>query len=102
MGCQRPSGDTGPTSPQPEWHQSTLPFKGLKYPNSLAVDNSGAVYVSDEDNNRVLKLPAGSSTTVELPFVGLNSPTAVAVDGKGERVRHRLGQQPRGDAAARR
>ncbi|MDT5350780.1 MAG: hypothetical protein QOH91_4067, partial [Mycobacterium sp.] len=34
---------------------------------------------TDNLNNRVLKLPAGSSTPVELAFTGLAGPRAVAV-----------------------
>lgn len=34
-------------------------------------------------NKRVLKLPAGSSTQIELPFTDLSAPKGVAVDGAG-------------------
>jgi sugar lactone lactonase YvrE len=33
--------------------------------------------------SRVLKLPAGSNTQVELPFTGLQAPDGVAVDTAG-------------------
>jgi serine/threonine-protein kinase len=36
-----------------------LPFTGLNYPNGVAVDTAGNLYVTDEGNDRVLKLPAG-------------------------------------------
>jgi serine/threonine-protein kinase len=49
----------------------------------VEADNAGNVYVTDYWNNRVLKLPAGSTTAVELPFTGLSHPEAVAVDGAG-------------------
>jgi serine/threonine protein kinase, bacterial len=39
--------------------------------------------VTDLDNRRVLKLPAGSNNQVVLPFVGLQAPNDVAVDGAG-------------------
>jgi DNA-binding beta-propeller fold protein YncE len=39
--------------------QTVLPFTGLKYPDGVAVDTAGDVYVADFDNNRVLKLAAG-------------------------------------------
>jgi serine/threonine-protein kinase len=42
----------------------------------------GNHYVVDNDN-RVLKLTAGSSTPTELPFTGLSNPEGVAVDGAG-------------------
>jgi serine/threonine-protein kinase len=73
--------------------QEVLPFTGLKYPNAVAVDSpsggwlgiasAGNVYVADSDNNRVLKLPAGSNTQAQLPFTGLNRPGGVAVDTTG-------------------
>jgi len=47
------------------------------------VDARENVYVADSDNNRVLKLAAGSTTHVELPFTGLLGPEGVAVDTAG-------------------
>lgn len=49
----------------------------------VGVDTAGNVYVTDSDNNRVLKLAAGSSSQTELPFTGLSGPSGVAVDGAG-------------------
>jgi serine/threonine-protein kinase len=49
----------------------------------VAVDTASNVYVTDYWNSRVLKLPAGSNTAVELPFTGLSHPEAVAVDTAG-------------------
>jgi serine/threonine protein kinase, bacterial len=39
--------------------QAELPFTGLHGPNGVAVDSAGNVYITDVNNNRVLKLPAG-------------------------------------------
>ena len=39
--------------------QTVLPFTGLNGPRGVAVDTAGNVYVTDDGNNRVLKLPAG-------------------------------------------
>ena len=51
---------------------TVLPFTGIKYPEGVAVDTSGNVYVVDASNNsRVLKLAAGSDTPTVLPFTGL-------------------------------
>ncbi len=47
------------------------------------MDTAGDVYVTDDGTNRVLKLPAGSNTQIELPFTGLKRPKAVAVDTAG-------------------
>jgi DNA-binding beta-propeller fold protein YncE len=46
-------------------------------------DTAGDVYIADYNNNRVVKLPAGSNTQVELPFTGLSNPIGVAVDAAG-------------------
>ncbi|BBZ49202.1 serine/threonine-protein kinase PknD [Mycobacterium heidelbergense] len=59
-----------------------LPFNGLYQPQGLAVDDAGAIYVTDF-NNRVVKLAAGSNNQTVLPFTGLNYPEGVAVDGQG-------------------
>jgi serine/threonine-protein kinase len=61
---------------------SVLPFNGLYQPQDLAVDQSGAVYVTDF-NNRVVKLAAGSNNQTVLQFNGLNYPEGVAVDSQG-------------------
>jgi len=40
-------------------NQVELPFTGLGNAEGVAVDTAGNVSVTDFDNNRVLKLPAG-------------------------------------------
>lgn len=76
-----------------------LPFTGLRYPNGVAVDPKGDIYVADRENHRVLKLSAGSTTQTVLPFPpsapesdwsripakadGLRLPAAVALDKAG-------------------
>ena len=74
---------TPPTGSTPTPQQTTLPFTGFDNPYRLAADTAGNVYVSDTNNNRVLKLAAGSSTQTVLPFTGLNHPSQVAVDSAG-------------------
>ena len=73
-----------PTGTQHREHtygaQVTLPFTGLANPWGVAVDGTGAVYVADTNNNRVLKLAAGSTTPTVLPFTGLDTPGRMAVD----------------------
>lgn len=63
---------------------SVLPFRGLDFPQGVAVDGAGAVYAVDHSGGRVLKLAAGSSTQIVLPKTGLAGPTGdVAVDTTG-------------------
>ena len=38
--------------------QTVLPFAGLNQPTGVAVDGAGNLYVTDFQNNRVVKLPA--------------------------------------------
>jgi DNA-binding beta-propeller fold protein YncE len=46
-----------------------LPFTGLNNGSfGVAVDVAGNVYITDDENDRVLKLAAGSSTQALLPF----------------------------------
>jgi DNA-binding beta-propeller fold protein YncE len=49
----------------------------------VAVDQPGAVYVTDSGNNRVVKLAANSYAQTVVPFTGLNNPQAVAVGREG-------------------
>ncbi len=49
----------------------------------MAVDSAGTLYVTDSNNNRVLKLAAGATTQQVLPFTDLNCPCWVAVDTTG-------------------
>lgn len=49
----------------------------------MAVDKTGAVYVSDSPKNQILKLPAGADFQTVLPLGGLNHPEGVAVDEAG-------------------
>jgi serine/threonine-protein kinase len=67
--------------------QNELPFNGLNFrlsPGGVAVDSSGAVYVTNQGMyGRVVKLTPGSNTPTVLPFTGLYQPQAVAVDSVG-------------------
>jgi serine/threonine protein kinase len=62
---------------------TVLPFDRLNGPEGVAVDTAGDVYVVETYNNRVLKLPVGSTNPIVLPFIGLNYPYGVAVDTAG-------------------
>ena len=61
-----------------------LPIDGLSFPQSVAVDSAGTVYVADDHNSRVVKLAAGSSNQTVLPSTGRYVyPHDVAVDTTG-------------------
>jgi sugar lactone lactonase YvrE len=70
---------------------------GLHYPNDVAVDNNGGLYVADTWNNRVLYYTKGMTTTTEVrgqttmtsttpgtSATSLTGPMAVAVDANGK------------------
>ncbi len=72
---------SGPTKPAPTAYRKTvLPFTGLTGPQGVAVDSAGSVYVSNVENDRVMKLASGSTTQTVLPFTGLKEPYGLAVD----------------------
>jgi serine/threonine-protein kinase len=62
-----------------------LPFSGIGVPWGIVVDTAGDVYVSEHDNNQVLKLPSGSTAATPLALNGLNTPLQLALD-KDENV----------------
>jgi DNA-binding beta-propeller fold protein YncE len=64
--------------------QTVLPFTGLNYPEGVAVDGQGSVYVADRGNDRVLMLAAGSTTSTVLPFTDVAVPWGIAVDNAGD------------------
>src|ERR1035441_4374848 len=55
---------------------------GLSFPNSVAVDGAGNVFIADPGNNRVVEVPAGGGPQTTMGS-GLNDPTGVAVVGAG-------------------
>jgi len=58
----------------------------LDYPQGVAVDGAGDVFIADSGSNTVVKIPAGCVNTACQTTVGtgLNGPTFVAVDGAGD------------------
>src|SRR5882757_4499101 len=67
--------------------QSTI-GTGFRLPTGVAVDGSGNVYIADQNNNRVLKVPPTDPTCATAGDcinigTGLTGPTGVAVDGSG-------------------
>ncbi len=69
----------------------TVAGKALNFPYGVAVDAKGDVFIADSDNNRVVEIPAGCTTSscqIALPVsvngLKLNHPQGVAVDGSGD------------------
>lgn len=62
--------------------QTTLAFPDLNGSYGVAVAKDKTVYVTDR-SNRVLRLPAGTSTPNALPFTRLIAPFGSAVDSDG-------------------
>ena len=59
-----------------------LGIESFKQPTGVAVDAAGNVYVADELNNAVEKVPAGSDTVIVID-ASITEPTSVAVDAAG-------------------
>ncbi len=60
-----------------------VPFGPVGRVEGLAVDGQGNVYAADVLNNKVLKLPAGTTMPTVLPFKGVDRPSKIAVDAAG-------------------
>ncbi|MGH3541663.1 MAG: serine/threonine-protein kinase PknD [Mycobacterium sp.] len=79
--ADQPSGST--TAAPTTYRPTVLPFTGLTGPEGVAVDAAGSVYVTNIDNDRVMKLAAGSTSQTVLPFTSLKEPYGLAVDTDG-------------------
>jgi len=55
---------------------------GYLFPAGVAIDKSGAIYIADQGNNAIEKIPAGTSVPVTLAN-NFNGPGGVAVDAAG-------------------
>src|SRR5208337_4232361 len=56
----------------------------LSYPQGIAVDGDGNVYISDNDNSRVvIETPSAGSYTQSQLISNLYNPKGLAVDGSG-------------------
>ena len=102
LGKHRPSGVIpdimSPASRRPMALRSCCRSPASSYPRGVAVDSAGTVYVTDRDNNRVLKLAAGSSTQDRA---AVHRPQHALRCGGGQRrhrLRHRHQQQPGAEA----
>src|ERR1035438_7736536 len=65
---------------RPCWACGSTVLDGLSNPEYVAVDGTGAVYVADTGNDRVVKIALSGTTSVLAQVL---QPGAVMVDGKG-------------------
>ncbi len=56
----------------------------LSYPQGVAVDAAGNLFIADSDNLRVVEVPAGGGAPTTVPTSGLLYTPSVAVDGAGD------------------
>jgi len=59
---------------------TTLVASGLSFPNDLAVDGAGNVYIADSGNQAIKKWTATDNSVTTLVSSGLNGPAGVALD----------------------
>jgi sugar lactone lactonase YvrE len=86
---EAPAPATSPQPPTPARTSAlvTLPFKGLKNPDSVSVNATGDVVVSETERafgNRIQLLAGGTVSPVVLPFKGVKVPRSVAIDDAGD------------------
>ena len=64
--------------------QIVVPATGLSVTTSVAVDAAGDIFIADNGNSRVVKVPAGGGPQTTVPASGLNDPYGVAADAAGD------------------
>jgi hypothetical protein len=57
---------------------------GVDYPDGIAVDNTGALYVTNLGSNTVTVYPAGMNSPSLMISTGINQPYGIGVDSKGD------------------
>ncbi|MCZ8382238.1 hypothetical protein O6P37_25535 [Mycobacterium sp. CPCC 205372] len=72
---------TPSSTPAPDPRQSTVPLQGVTSPFGVATGPKGDVFIADQ--NKVLKVEAGSNDQSEVPFTGLTQLGGIAVDPEG-------------------
>lgn len=78
-----PSNSGGPVS-APAYSSSVNPLaSGFQGPDGVALDASGNIYVADQGNGQVDKIPAGGGTPVPIGGSSFQVPNGVAVDAAG-------------------
>ncbi|MCV7170803.1 hypothetical protein H7I41_12850 [Mycobacterium manitobense] len=72
---------TPSSTPAPDPRQSTVPLQSVTSPFGLATSPKGDVFIADQ--NKVLKIEAGSNDQSDVPFTGLTQLGGIAVDTDG-------------------
>ncbi|ASU36279.1 cadherin-like beta sandwich domain-containing protein [Mucilaginibacter xinganensis] len=74
---------SGGVAASPAYSSSTTTLgSGFNIPAGIAVDGAGNIYIGDQNNNVVKKIPGGTGTPVVIG-TGFNTPDGVAVDAAG-------------------
>ncbi|SHN36488.1 putative Ig domain-containing protein, partial [Mucilaginibacter sp. OK098] len=74
---------SGGVAAAPAYSSSTTTLgSGFNIPAGIAVDAAGNIYIGDQNNNVVKKIPGGTGTPVVIG-TGFNTPDGVAVDAAG-------------------
>ncbi len=65
--------------------QTTIPASGLVGPTGIASNGAGDIFIADSDNDRVVKIPAGCTSSACQTTVGsgFSAPSGVAADSLG-------------------
>jgi sugar lactone lactonase YvrE len=77
-----PSAVWGVTTAHFSYVATVLPTNGLVWPNAVAVDAAGDVFITDQNTGSISELVAGATTLVVI-HTGLTAPEGIAVDSTG-------------------
>ena len=78
-----PLSPTGSGAAAPAYSSTTTTLgSGFNIPAGVAVDAAGNIYIGDQNNNVVKKIPGGTGTPVVIAS-GFNTPDGVAIDAQG-------------------
>jgi len=78
-----PLSPTGTAAAPPNYSTSTTTLgSGFNIPAGIAVDAAGNVYIGDQNNNAVKKIPGGTGTPITIA-TGFSTPDGIAIDAAG-------------------
>ena len=79
-----PLSPTGGGAAAPAYSTSTTTLgSGFNIPAGIAVDAAGNIYIGDQNNNVVKKIPGGTGTPITIA-TGFSTPDGIAIDAAGQ------------------